>query len=888
MPWGRLRGVIAHLESGGCLLTQNLRQARILRRLHDSAQIAAGRSVWPSAQVLPLETWLMQQWRDAGAASPELPQLLPTVALRWLWRRQAAAGAPGLVDPGELGARARTSWLHLREHGGSLDDLTRFPLTRDQQAFIAWARGAEQELHECNAGDPSDLARLLVASGALPAPGAPLMFAGFRRWTPSQSALVAALAAKGWSVTRLEPPGAAGPIRRLEAPDPESERSAMLDWARLRLESQPQGLHALIVPDLAANRGAISRALEAALQPDLELPGSARRERMFDLAGGHPLSAQPVAGTALAALACSIGEFDWTLASRLLRSPHLAGSRPEQEARIRLDLQLRNAQGLPRATVRAIATRAAACGAPQFAALLEAGAGSLAGPARRGAAAWAECFGACLAAWGWPGDIVLDSDEFQAAKHLRESLRELAMLGIVATDLGARAALDELSGLAAAPFQPESGEPSVFVLDSYEDPGVQFDSLWVSGLTAAAWPRPVAVDPLLPIEIQRRLGMPCVTADDCVAEARAIIGSWRARAGELVLSWPRRENDTDVDGTPLAPPEALPLEPQAPWVTRERLVFAAATLEALPDDAVPPLEGGAVHGGARVLELQSHCPFRAFAELRLCALPLEEPQAGFDRRLRGIVLHRALQRVWADLGSQQALLRLDAADCDRKIAAAIERSMVEVLPAEAGPRSVALERDWQLRAIGHLLALERARPAFTVVETERALNGRIGGLELGLRVDRVDRVGDELVVIDYKSGSVKRSQWRGARMDAPQLPLYAVLHPGHPAGIAIAAITAEHADFFGVSGVDGMIDGLQPAAQFKLTEDGERGFEWTVVKEHWYAWLERLAREHAAGHAAVDPKLAVDTCRFCHLGALCRVAVAESGEDGAEVGDDDL
>ena len=47
-----------------------------------------------------------------------------------------------------------------------------------------------------------------------------------------------------------------------------------------------------------------------------------------------------------------------------------------------------------------------------------------------------------------------------------------------------------------APFQPESGEPAVYVLDRYDDPGVQFDSLWVSGLTATAWPRPVAVDPL--------------------------------------------------------------------------------------------------------------------------------------------------------------------------------------------------------------------------------------------------------------------------------------------------------------------------------------------------------------------------------------------------------
>jgi probable DNA repair protein len=427
----------------------------------------------------------------------------------------------------------------------------------------------------------------------------------------------------------------------------------------------------------------------------------------------------------------------------------------------------------------------------------------------------------------------------------------------------------------------------VFVLDAYEDPGVRFDSLWVAGLSAAAWPRPVAIDPLLPIEIQRRLGMPCATAADCVDEARSIIGCWRAQANELVLSWPRRENDTDVDGTPLLPAEAGALARPPPQATRERLVHKAAVLEPVPDDAAPPLKGAAAHGGARVLELQARCPFRAFAELRLRAQPLEEPQAGVDRRLRGIVLHRALQQFWTDLGTQQALLRLDAAACDAKVAAAIERSLTEVLPAASGARATALERDWQRRAIDHLLELERARPPFRVVETERELNGKIGGLDLRLRVDRVDRVGDELVVIDYKSGAVRKAPWRGARMDAPQLPLYAVLHPGRPAAIAIAELGAEGASFTGVCQSEGMIATLVPAPQFELTEDRESGFDWPVIKEHWYAWLARLARDHAAGHADVDPKLATDTCRYCHLDALCRVAALDPEEAGAGEGDDD-
>jgi hypothetical protein len=165
---------LAHLDAGGLVLTADLRQARILRRLHDQARIAAGHDAWPTAQVLPLESWLASLWREALAGRDDLPVALPAVAMRWLWRRLAAADSPGLVDPAAIGARARASWLLLRAHGGSVDGLAHWPLTRDQQAFLAWARAAEQALAEkcaCDAGDlasrqPADPARRISPADA--------------------------------------------------------------------------------------------------------------------------------------------------------------------------------------------------------------------------------------------------------------------------------------------------------------------------------------------------------------------------------------------------------------------------------------------------------------------------------------------------------------------------------------------------------------------------------------------------------------------------------------------------------------------------------------------------------------------------------------------------
>lgn len=878
---------VAHLEAGGLLLTRDLRQARILRRLHDRAQVAAGREVWPSAQVMPIDAWLGLQWQKASADRPSMPGILPAVALRWLWWRQAAQDAPGLLDPADLGARGRASWLRLRAHGGDLDKLAQWPLTRDQQAFLGWAGAVESELRSRQACDGGDLARLLVQDDAVPATGPPVLVAGFRQLPPAIGALFAAMSAKGRPVGRVEPSAATSDCRRHAARDPDAERKTALAWTRERLERSPDGIHGLIVPDLDENRGALERALAGALQPELELPRSGRDERLFDLAGGHALTSLPIVDTALAALACAAGSVDWTVGSRLLRSAHLAGAQSERAARIAADISLRDQPGQATATGAFLARRASQQGAAVFGTAYQAAAAKLSGARYRSASAWAEAFGDCLAAWGWPGERPLGSREFQAARRFRELILELAALAAVAPDLGGTEALGELRRLAAAPFQPESGEPAVFVLDAYEDPGVHFDSLWISGLTATIWPRPVAVDPLLPIEIQRQLGMPGVTPERCVAEAQAITRIWRSQSAALVLSWPSFENDTAVDGSPLLPVDAPMLEPQRLLPTRERLAFEGARLEPVPDAAALPLAVPSVPGGARVLELQSQCAFRAFAEMRLSASPLEEPQAGFNRRLRGIVLHRALQILWSALGTQSALAALDDVARKNRVANAVQEAIAAVAPAGIGARTVALESAWQRRSIGYLIDLDLGRPSFTVMETEQGLTLPIGGLKLALRVDRVDRVGADLIVIDYKTGKVQSSAWRGARMDAPQLPLYAILHPGRPAGLAFAGIGATGAKYVGVSRDGEAIPGLKAAAKFPLTEDRETGFEWPALVAHWHAWLARLAEDFGAGRAEVNPKLAADTCRRCHLSALCRVEPASPEDEGEEEADDE-
>ena len=65
-----------------------------------------------------------------------------------------------------------------------------------------------------------------------------------------------------------------------------------------------------------------------------------------------------------------------------------------------------------------------------------------------------------------------------------------------------------------------------------------------------------------------------------------------------------------------------------------------------------------VKGGSAVFKDQAICPFKAYANFRLGAGPLETTHLGLSPKLRGQILHQALELIWKTLQSQKNLLSL--------------------------------------------------------------------------------------------------------------------------------------------------------------------------------------------------------------------------------------
>jgi hypothetical protein len=302
-------------------------------------------------------------------------------------------------------------------------------------------------------------------------------------------------------------------------------------------------------------------------------------------------------------------------------------------------------------------------------------------------------------------------------------------------------------------------------------------------------------------------------------------------------------------------------------------------MESIDDNRGPPVTGrGPTRGGVSVFTDQTACPFRGFARHRLGARAIEDPVPGLGARQRGELVHRTLQEFWSSVPSHEALLGLSDSVLRARALTAVDHAIGSMRGrVDAGRRFWDLEHERLVDLLLESLRMERDRPPFDVIATERSQVLHCGELELEARIDRIDRLEDGgEVMIDYKTGNAARGDWSTPRPDGPQLPLYALNRAG-AAVVGIAYARVRKGDCAYIDEPEGILSG--PGA-----DDGSDG-AWRERLSRWQQEMDRIAEEVHAGYAVVDPKRGPATCRRCRLQVLCRIhevtdGLARPGENG--------
>jgi ATP-dependent helicase/nuclease subunit B len=837
--------LLERLAQGGpaapTVVTPNKRLSQALMLEFDAFQVAKALSVWEAPDILPFGAFVQRLYEDGLYADlpAELPMLLTPAQEEEVWKQ--VVGGSGLLAVEGAAAKCRDAW--------NLANLWRIrpgAANQDTEAFARWLaqykRKTENDLDTPQL--PDALQRFLPE---LKRPRLLVAYA-FDILPPQTKEFLDAL---GTEIASCRPNPRSATVSRAAFDSAKHEIEAAARWARARLEAGGKRI-GVVVPSLQEKRKEVVRVFSRIMRP-----GGEKTAMPFDVSLGAPLQEFPIVNAALTVLHFSQEEIPFEEASRIVRSPFIAAAESELGARMKLETRLRDKLGATVALPKLIAFLEKKTvlreRLERVFGMREDGLFSQKTPAE-----WARHFSSVLDAAGFPGERALDSDEFQALAKWHEALGELSRLDRISKEMSFSQAFQTLRKICADTlFQPETPDTPIQVLGLLESAGVEFDHLWVTGLTDDAWPLKSSPNPFLPLAQQRKAGIPEASAETSLALDRRITDGWKQAAGEVVFSHFTKEEDRDVLPSPLIadlPEKAVEL----PAFPRLRdVIFASRKTETLQDRVAPAVREKQVRGGTRVLSDQAACPFRAFARHRLHAGDLEEPAEGLDASKRGKLVHLLMQNVWDELKDSTALQGDLSPAIERAAAAAVKEMAVEGRFAE-------LERE-RLARLGHewFEKVEQQRPPFSVVSTEEKRPIVFGGVTFDARIDRMDRLeSGGHAIVDYKTGggNLTAKRWQGERPDEPQLPLYAVSAKEEITAVVFAKFRPGDMRFVGLSRDDKALPKVPKA------KDG-----WQPLLRDWKKEAERLGQSFASGEAGVDPKKELITCRYCGLETLCRV-----------------
>jgi probable DNA repair protein len=852
------------LPKGMIVITGNARLSRQMRHEFDGKQQDQGEQLWESPDILPRDAWLRRCWDECVYSDPiSTPVLLDASQELVLWEQviENSGAAEILLDAPTTAGTVAGAWNILHSW-----DLPRtaalFEGVPDAEAFFGWMNAVEAKLRDNHWLTASQLPQALtdrIRAGTLRIPGT-IYCAGFDEIISSDQRLFEAIRESGGVVSEL--PAVTSFITpqhfRAAFENTSVEILHAATWARRELERSPNSQIGIVVRGLASLRIVVERIFDEVLHSEVDFTRS-DASRAFHISVGAPMNDSALVTAALLVLALRRG-MPLADAGMLLRSPFLRLG-PALGASV--DTALRR-EGAPDVSLGAhVIGRHFEPLARAFQVL----------PALQRPSQWSATFSQLLKLAGWPGNRTLSHVEHQTMERWNELLSEFARLDLVIQTMEYSEALSHIRRLAAkSPFAPRDEGAPIQIMDMLEAAGSRFDALWIAGLHDRVWPQPARPNPFLPLALQRLAGAPQSSAERELQYARRLTKRLLQSAPAVICSYPTHLGEEKLRISPLIAhlPEVGNVAAVAPTIA-EAQCSAATPLEERTSESAPALPPAAEQsGGINVLADQAACPFRAFAVHRLGARGLDVPVLGLSPVQRGTIAHLALEFVWQELKTQQALKNLSEEERSALILRSARAAMDRTLRHHASgmlQRLQALEENRLQRLLGQWLDVEANRPPFEVADTETATTVELGGLRLRIKADRVDRYADGgHAVLDYKtSKKLSSSSWESERPDAPQLPLYAAMSERRVSSVMFAKLVAGEPGLVGIS------------------ESGEqlgRPPKGPPLAERIHAWrgtMEALATAFRQGHAAVDPKKPKQTCQYCGLTPLCRVGERERG-----------
>lgn len=841
------------LEAGNLILTPNHRLAAQIAQSW-SVEMRQHKAVWNAPRVYSIDHWLRHCWDELQDQNHTLVSGLAIVGQqqsRYYWDRAIAdCGAQSAIDASTY-ADGRFSKLASDTHrivqNWNLSEQQIPKSTPSSRQFIQWVE-AYNKLLSRNQLITIPASWQLVAQGFAQSALAgedKIALYGFQSMPPAQQAVIAQATDCQQPIT---PQAIDGDGYLVACADPQQELIAATQWAAQQLAENPNQRIGLIIPELDHSLTQVSRLTAESLTDQ-------GVDVAVNISAGTALIETTVVRGAIELL--GIFQYQRPLSQwlELLYSPYSVFSQLPVQVLVDVELAVRDSkafdftleQFLNHVSTAVRLSPHADSIALQLKPVFECRSNHRKNnKIRQSFSQWQAFFERSLSDLGWPGQHKLDTFEYQQREHWQRLLEQFCRLDNLGIEVGLTTARKHLVQMAQdAVFHPQTGDAPLQILGLLEGAGLKFDQLWIVGMHSQNFPAAVNINPLLPVDFQRCHAMPHSLPDRELNIAKALWRDYRSNARRLIASYPLLRGEEQLTASPLVfdvTRVALDqlvgnIKRQPYWLERpdKTELVAETTIAYNP-------EREKIKGGSTLLKNQSTLPFNAFAVHRLWAEPLQQPIAGLTAKDRGILLHDILYRLWGEWHNAAHLHSLSEQQISDALEQVIEQSLTALStqhPVLLGSRFRQLEHSRLQKLITAWLAQEKSRPAFEVIGREQLTSVDFGDLQITLRLDRIDQMDGQSLVIDYKSGEVTPSHWQGDRPKDPQLPLYIMATKPQASGCAFAQIKGGNIKFIGIG-------------ESSFFEQQTVIDNWPEQLEQWRKALSNLAYEFSSGFASIE------------------------------------
>ena len=379
------------------------------------------------------------------------------------------------------------------------------------------------------------------------------------------------------------------------------------------------------------------------------------------------------------------------------------------------------------------------------------------------------------------------------------------------------------------------------------------------------WPAPHQFNPFIPVKIQQDTNI--FTHEKYQLHASKILEKFTHTSPNVVLSYAKKMGEEDI-----FPSSTLHTVISSKLHEDTNFDYKKNSLKQvyIEDNTSIKMDAQqAVKSGIKLLEAQSICPAWAFYEFRLGAKKLEdEDEENLTTRLRGNLFHKILEQFWTEHKSASLVRALTEKELSEKIEDITHKAILN--EKKKYPRIMpAFFNIEEIRMINYLekwVQHELKRGDFEVIETEKNIPVHIGCLNFNIKIDRIDKVNENNIVIDYKSGTTKTlNEWFLNSYGELQMPFYALFASNKPIdAIAIGVINASKPQWVGIGRDKDLLQGIKDTPASILYKS------WDELLDFWKCRIHDAIKGYEEGNAAVQYARDKDMA-YCHIKPILRL-----------------